>query len=98
MFLGEILGAVIWAGDDSLLSQAFQCMPLKIFSNGDVKKDGQIVIDEKQGRSVKVLRSLNTTSYYDHIADVLNKRSQSVRIGSYSAQKRLWNTPPKRLH
>ncbi|KAL6324308.1 hypothetical protein AAG906_012554 [Vitis piasezkii] len=96
-FLGEILGAVVLAGDDPLLNQAFQHMPLKILANGDVKSDGQIVIDEKQGRLVKVLRSVNTTEYYDHFADVLNNQSQSARIGSFAEQKRIWTTPPNRF-
>ncbi|RVW53367.1 hypothetical protein CK203_103145 [Vitis vinifera] len=71
-------------------------MPLKILANGDVKNDGQIVIDEKQGRLVKVLRSVNTTEYYDHFADVLNNQSQSARIGNFAEQKRIWTTPPNR--
>eukprot|EP00261_Vitis_vinifera_P039691 XP_019080934.1 PREDICTED: uncharacterized protein LOC100245166 isoform X3 [Vitis vinifera] len=96
-FLGEILGAVVLAGDDPLLNQAFQHMPLKILANGDVKNDGQIVIDEKQGRLVKVLRSVNTTEYYDHFADVLNNQSQSARIGNFAEQKRIWTTPPNRF-
>lgn len=72
-------------------------MPLKILFDGDVKNDGQIVIDEKQGRTVKVLRSVNATLYYDHFLDVLNNHIQSARIGSFAAQKRIWSIPPNVL-
>ena len=88
---------MVLAGDDPLLNQTFQPMPLKILVDGNVKKDGQVVIDEKQGRLVKVLRSVNATAYYDHFVNVLMNQIQSARIGSFAAQKRIWSTPPNRL-
>ncbi|KAK9291520.1 hypothetical protein L1049_019468 [Liquidambar formosana] len=96
MFLGEVLGAVILVGNHPYLNQTFQFKPLKISANGEISKDGQIIIDEKQGRLVRVLESLNPIAFYDCFANVLSDKRQSAVIGSFDEQKRLWRTLPNR--
>ncbi|KAF2311021.1 hypothetical protein GH714_019166 [Hevea brasiliensis] len=46
-FLGEILGAVVLAGD-SFLNPILQIKPIKVLADGAESKDGQIVVDENK--------------------------------------------------
>lgn len=98
MFLGEILGAVIFAAENHpQLNQKFKFKSLKLLAEGDTSKLGQIIIDEHQGKKVKVLESINPEAYYDHFGNQLGDHRQSAVIGSYDEQKRIWSyTPPKR--
>lgn len=82
------------AGDHPHLNTTLQVQSVKIFASGDESKDGQIFIDEKEGRLVKVLGSVNPKEYYDHFANLLGDRMQSAVIGSFDEQKRIWSTPP----
>lgn len=91
--MGEILGAVILA-DNPYLKQTFNLKPLKILAEGDISKIGQIVIDEEQGKAVKILENVNAEAYYAHFAEVLSDHRQSAVIGSFQEQKRIWSTPP----
>ncbi|KAF8394486.1 hypothetical protein HHK36_020694 [Tetracentron sinense] len=94
-FLGEILGAVILAGDHPHLNLTLQAKPVNVLATGDVSKDGQITIDEKQGRLVKIVESINPMAFYDQFANLLSDKMQSAVIGSFDEQKRIWSTPPK---
>ncbi|KAK0599253.1 hypothetical protein LWI29_003626 [Acer saccharum] len=94
IFLGEILGAVILGGH-SHLNLTYNFKPLKIVADGDISNVGQIIIDEEQGKLVKVMESVNVAAYYDHFAEVLRDQNQSAVIGSFQEQEEIWNTPPK---
>ena len=94
IFSGEILGAVALAGD---LKQTVQVKPVKIYAEGIESKDGQTVIDEKDGKLVKILENVKPTAYYDLFANRLGDMKQSAIIGSFDEQKRLWSTPPKQF-
>ncbi|KAK3200392.1 hypothetical protein Dsin_023807 [Dipteronia sinensis] len=94
IFLGEILGAVILGGH-SHLNLTYNFKPLKIVADGDISNVGQIIIDEEQGKPVKVMESVNVAAYYDHFAEVLRDKNQSAVIGSFQEQEEIWNTPPK---
>ncbi|KAJ4955250.1 hypothetical protein NE237_012033 [Protea cynaroides] len=93
IFLGEILGTIIAAGDDPHLHPFFQVKPIKVIAMGDESKDGQIVIDKKQGKLVKILESVNPREYYDYFAKLIGDKSQSAVIGSFDEQKIIWSTP-----
>ncbi|KAK3200388.1 hypothetical protein Dsin_023803 [Dipteronia sinensis] len=54
-FLGEILGVVILGGH-SHLNLTYNFKPLKIIADGDISNVGQIIIDEEQGKLVKVMK------------------------------------------
>uniref|UniRef100_A0A5B7BPA6 Inosine/uridine-preferring nucleoside hydrolase domain-containing protein n=1 Tax=Davidia involucrata TaxID=16924 RepID=A0A5B7BPA6_DAVIN len=95
-FLGEILGAVILAGDNSILNSAFQVKPIKVFATGVESEDGQITIDKKQGKPVKVLENVNPMVYYDLFANQLGDEKQSAVLGSFYEQRRIWSTPNKK--
>ncbi|KAA8548540.1 hypothetical protein F0562_000193 [Nyssa sinensis] len=95
-FLGEILGAVILAGDNSILNSAFQVKPIKVFATGVESEDGQITIDKKQGKSVKVLENVNPVAYYDLFANQLGDEKQSAVLGSFYEQRRIWSMPPNK--
>ncbi|XP_010279283.1 PREDICTED: uncharacterized protein LOC104613245 [Nelumbo nucifera] len=93
-FLGEILGAIILADDHNDLQLTSQIKPIKVLATGDVSRDGQINIDEKKGKLVKILESVNPVAYYDHFASRLCDKLQSAVIGSFDEQKRIWSRPP----
>ncbi|KAL5768411.1 hypothetical protein ACOSQ2_015194 [Xanthoceras sorbifolium] len=96
VFLGEILGAVILGGHQHL-NLTYNFKPLKMVADGDISNVGQIIIDEEQGKLVKVLESLNVAAYYDNFAEVLRDQShQSAVIGSFQEQERIWTTLPNR--
>lgn len=93
IFLGEILGAVALAGDNSLLKPTVQVKSIKVIAEGNEYKDGQTVIDKNQGIFVKVIENLDPEAYYDLFANELNSKNQSAVIGSFDEQKRLWSKP-----
>ncbi|XP_012089456.2 uncharacterized protein LOC105647839 [Jatropha curcas] len=92
-FSGEILGAVILAGNQEL-KPTFDLKSIKILAEGDETKIGQIVIDEEKGKTVKILENVNPEAYFNHFAEVLKDHRQSAFIGSFQEQERIWNTPP----
>ncbi|PHT59863.1 hypothetical protein CQW23_02226 [Capsicum baccatum] len=92
-FLGEILGAVVLAGDYSVLKSTFGVKNIKVTASGSESEDGQIVIDEKQGKSVKVLENVDPLAYYKVFANRLGDVKQSAVVGSFDEQRRIWNTP-----
>ncbi|KAF2287749.1 hypothetical protein GH714_002557 [Hevea brasiliensis] len=90
-FLGEILGAVVLAGDP-LLNPILQIKPIKVLAEGVESKDGQIVVDEKQGKLVKILESVDPVVYYDVFAMQLGVKNQSAVVGSFEEQRRMWSS------
>ncbi|XP_075656193.1 nucleoside hydrolase 3-like [Castanea sativa] len=92
IFSQEILGALVLAGD---MKPTMQVKPVKVFAEGVESTDGQTMIDEKDGKLVKILEDVNYTAYYDLFANRLNDLKQSAVIGSFDEQRRLWSRPPK---
>ncbi|KAJ8573792.1 hypothetical protein K7X08_010303 [Anisodus acutangulus] len=95
-FLGEILGAVVLASDYSVVKSTFGIKNIKVTALGCESEDGQIIIDEKQGKSVKVLENLDRLAYYNAFANRLGDVKQSAVVGSFDEQRRIWNTPYNR--
>ncbi|KAF9678091.1 hypothetical protein SADUNF_Sadunf08G0175800 [Salix dunnii] len=93
-FLGEILGAVVLAGDHSKLEPIWLAKPIMILAEGDESKDGQVVIDEKQGKFVKILENVDPEAHYDLFAKQLAIKKQSAVVGSFGEQRRFWSVPP----
>lgn len=89
-FIGEILGAVILGGDHSVLETQFQMKKLKITATGVEAKDGEIGIDIKQGKLVKVLENVNPIAYSNLIVTQLSVKNQSAIVGSFDEQRRTW--------
>uniref|UniRef100_A0A3Q7EI31 Inosine/uridine-preferring nucleoside hydrolase domain-containing protein n=1 Tax=Solanum lycopersicum TaxID=4081 RepID=A0A3Q7EI31_SOLLC len=71
IFVGEILGAVILAGD-SVLKSTCDVKKIEVTATGNESVDGQIIIDEKQGKSVKVLENVDHLGYYNIFANRLS--------------------------
>eukprot|EP00268_Persea_americana_P016416 TRINITY_DN17783_c0_g1_i6.p1 TRINITY_DN17783_c0_g1~~TRINITY_DN17783_c0_g1_i6.p1 ORF type:complete len:889 (+),score=153.08 TRINITY_DN17783_c0_g1_i6:229-2895(+) len=92
IFLGEILGAVVMA-NDRLLNPTIQAKPITVLANGDISKDGQIVIDKNHGRLVNIVENLDPEAYYDHFSNLLGDKMQSAVIGSFYNQKSIWSRP-----
>ncbi|KAL7601597.1 hypothetical protein Lser_V15G22695 [Lactuca serriola] len=92
-FLGEILGAVILAGDQQTLNATFQVRHLKVHATGQISKDGEITEDTEKRKSFKVLETFDHVSFYDVFAGRLSDYTQSSVVGSFSEQKRIWSTP-----
>lgn len=81
------------AGDYSVLKSTFGVKNIKVTASGSESEDGQIVIDEKQGKSVKVLENVDPLAYYKVFANRLGDVKQSAVVGSFDEQRRIWNTP-----
>ncbi|GAV63368.1 IU_nuc_hydro domain-containing protein [Cephalotus follicularis] len=94
-FLGEILGAVVLAGDHSYLNLTFRIESVKVFAEGVESTDGQMVIDKQQGKLVKVLDNVDPKAYYHLFAYQLGNERQSAVLASFDAQKRMWSKPYK---
>ncbi|XP_021290582.1 uncharacterized protein LOC110421333 [Herrania umbratica] len=93
-FLGEILGAIFLTGDHSNLKPTLQEMCIKVIAEGVESRDGQILINKRQGKSVKILNNVDPMAYYDLFANRLGDKKQSAVLGSYDEQRIMWNTPP----
>ncbi|XP_048235358.1 uncharacterized protein LOC8261524 isoform X3 [Ricinus communis] len=94
-FLGEILGAVsLGGGHDSLLNSILKIKRIKVLAEGVESREGEIVVDEKQGKLVRLLDSVDPTVYYNHFAWQLGVKMQSAVIGSFDEQRRIWSTKP----
>lgn len=85
MFLGEVLGAVSLAGKHLNLKQTFSFKPLKVISNGGESKVGQTIIDEKKGKWVRVLESIEPLAFYEDIANALADEKQTAVIASFES-------------
>nr|GMD68306.1 uncharacterized protein LOC109168195 isoform X2 [Ipomoea batatas] len=93
-FVGEILGSVLVAGDVSALKPTFGIKKIKVCATGVESDDGQmVIIDEKQGKRVKVLENVDTSAYYHLYANILGNGKQSAVVGSFLEQTRRWSTP-----
>ena len=92
-FLGEILGAVVLAGNFSKLDPTFLVKPIKVLAEGVESEDGGVVIDEEQGRLVKIVENVNLGAYYDLFTEQLSSKEQSAVIGSFDEQRRNWSVP-----
>lgn len=90
-FLGEILGAVLMV-EQFNLSPVMQVKPISVLV-GNISVHGEIVIDERSGKFVNVLDSLDTEAYYSHFASSLAGKTQSAIISSFDEQKRRWSVP-----
>ncbi|XP_055818188.1 nucleoside hydrolase 3-like [Solanum dulcamara] len=74
IFVGEILGAAILTSDYSVLKTTFDVKKIKVTATGYESVDGQIIIDEKQGKSVKVLENVDHLGYYNIFANRLSDK------------------------
>ncbi|KAE9455286.1 hypothetical protein C3L33_12812, partial [Rhododendron williamsianum] len=94
-FLGEILGAVTLGADHSTTNSAFQVKSIRVVATGAESVDGQMKIDKKDGKSVKILENVDDTAYYGAFANRLGDEQQSAVVGSFQEQRRTWSRPPK---
>lgn len=91
IFLGEILGAVILAGNSSVLKTTFQMRNIQVLATGVEHEDGQIVMNEDKGNFVKVLDHVDPVAYYHSFAQQLGDEKQSAVLKSFDEQKRRWS-------
>lgn len=95
IFLGEILGAVILAGNNSFLKTTYAVKNVKVLATGVESEDGQITVDQNTGSLVKVLEHVDPLAYYDTFANRLGDEKESAVIGSFEEQRRIWSSPQK---
>ncbi|XP_045802030.1 uncharacterized protein LOC123895617 [Trifolium pratense] len=95
-FLGEILGAVVLANGHSSLDAKFESKSVKVLAEGDESTDGKMVVDEKHGKLVRVLRHVDAKTYHEIYTKKLGDPNQSAKIGSFKEQKRKWSQPHDR--
>ena len=91
IFLGEILGAV-FLSDQFHLNPVMHAKQITV-SAGNVNTDGQITIDQRNGKLVSVLDHVDSEAYYSQFANLLGDKKQSAVVGSFDEQKRKWSTP-----
>ncbi|KAG0489804.1 hypothetical protein HPP92_006667 [Vanilla planifolia] len=90
IFLGEILGAVFLA-NPAHLDPVMQVKPVCAMV-GNKSIDGQLYIDETNGKVMKVLHSFNCEVYYSQYAKVLGELNQSAVVGSFDEQMKKWSS------
>lgn len=83
------------AHDYSSLNPTFEVKSIRVFAEGVESKDGQILVDRKQGKLVRVLDNLDPMAYYNIYAYRLGNKKQSAVIGSFDEQRRIWRTKSK---
>ncbi|KAK7412611.1 hypothetical protein VNO78_04107 [Psophocarpus tetragonolobus] len=92
-FLGEILGAVVLADGGSRLNAKFEVKAIKVLAKGDISVDGEMAVDEKHGKLVRVLSYVNAQAYHHIFATRLGDSNHSATVGSFEDQKRSWSHP-----
>ncbi|CAL0325826.1 unnamed protein product [Lupinus luteus] len=92
-FLGEMLGAVVMAESPWSLDPKFEVKNIKVIASGVESSDGEIVVDEKHGKLIRILSHIDAKAYYDLYAKKLGDQKQSAKVGSFEEQKREWNHP-----
>ena len=92
-FLGEILGAVVLGDSYSGLDPKFEEKPIKILADGNESSDGKVVVDEKGGKLVRILSSVDAKAYQSLYANKLGLKEQSAKISSFEEQRRRWSSP-----
>lgn len=88
MFLGEILGALVVAGNDSYLKTTYEMRRVEVLENGVLSEDGKM-------RSVRVVEDVDALACYDSFAARLGGNEQSAVVGSFEEQGRIWSSPQK---
>ncbi|XP_014506756.1 uncharacterized protein LOC106766548 [Vigna radiata var. radiata] len=96
-FLEEILGAVVLGDSYSGLNPKFEKKLIKVLADGNESSDGKVVVDEKNGKLVRILTNVNAKAYYKLYAKKLGHKEQSAKIGSFKEQRRRWSHPPLKL-
>lgn len=92
-FLGEILGAVVLADSYSGLDPKFEEKPIKVLLDGNESSDGKVVVDEKGGKLVRILSSVDAKAYYSLYANKLGRKEQTAKTRSFEEQRRRWSHP-----
>lgn len=96
MFLGEVVGAAIMA-DQLQLNLVTQIRPVNVLADDEVDSDGWTIIDHRNGNHINLIEDIDSFAYYSHLSKILNENNQSAIIASFSAQKKLWSTPPPQI-
>lgn len=89
MFLGEVLGSMFLV-QQSHLNYSITEKAISVGS-GHVSMDGQTILDETNGKLVKVLDRLHSDTYYTELAKLVATKNQSALVGSFDEQKRMWS-------
>ncbi|XP_027331644.1 uncharacterized protein LOC113847018 [Abrus precatorius] len=92
-FLGEILGAVVLADSPSSLNPKFEVNPIKVLADGIESSDGKIEVDEKHGKLVRILSSVDAKAYNNLYANKLGDQQQTAKIASFKEQRKEWSHP-----
>ncbi|XP_078441079.1 inosine-uridine preferring nucleoside hydrolase family protein isoform X2 [Wolffia australiana] len=93
MFLGEVIGAAILAGDPTV-GVVLETVSVKVMTGGDQNKDGMLKRESVNGRPVKVVKSVDPKGYHRHVARTLGDNRQSAVIASFDEQRRIWSKRP----
>ncbi|XP_004508326.1 nucleoside hydrolase 3-like [Cicer arietinum] len=97
-FLGEILGAVVLTDRSSNLKPKFEMKPIKVLASGVESTDGEMVVDERDGKLVRILSNVEAQAYYNLYANKLGDHYQSAKVGSFKEQRRRWRHPHHDKH
>ncbi|PWA63712.1 inosine/uridine-preferring nucleoside hydrolase domain-containing protein [Artemisia annua] len=72
--VGEILGELVVASDPNILKPTFEIEHLMVYPQGNISKDGEIIVDTNKTKGIKVLKDFNHVSCYDIFASNLIER------------------------
>lgn len=92
-FLGEIEAAIIFAGDGNILNPTYEIKHLKVQANGNLSEDGQLIVDSRKTKGIRVFKDFNDLSCYYIFPNHLANQKQSSVIASFNEQKRIWSSP-----
>ncbi|XP_057430977.1 nucleoside hydrolase 3-like isoform X2 [Lotus japonicus] len=95
-FLGEIIGAVVLSNSPSNLNAKFEVKSVEVLAEEIESTDGKIVVDEKCGKTVRVLSHVDAKSYHEMYAKKLGDPIQSAKVRSFEEQRRKWSHPHDR--
>lgn len=79
------------------MEQSLQVKPISILANNTTSMDGQIVVDQQSGNSVKVLVDFDSQEYYNRVANYLGNMEKSAVVGSFAEQRASWMRQPDNL-
>lgn len=94
--MGEIIGAVVLSNSPSNLNAKFEVKSVEVLAEEIESTDGKIVVDEKCGKTVRVLSHVDAKSYHEMYAKKLGDPIQSAKVRSFEEQRRKWSHPHDR--
>lgn len=76
--------------------QKFDYKSVKVLAESVDSTDGEMMVDEKDGKLVRILSHVDAKTYHEIYAKRLGDPNQSAEVGSFKRQRRNWINPHDR--